>query len=101
MKKYTEPINELISQVESKMPAQITIDFFQDFQMEFLIDREEPIERDQIGAKAYDISVLLDVFDPKFEYDIAVFKKMYKILDEWAEDIDFRNRALGIPAHKG
>ena len=39
--------------------------------------------------------------DSKFELDISLFKQMYKVLDEWRDDIDFRNRALGIPVHKG
>lgn len=45
--------------------AQITIDFFQEFEDQFFDDarnlNEFPIERDELGAKQYQISTLLDV----------------------------------------
>ncbi len=87
--------------------AQITIDFFQDFEDQFLShDRRHelsanPIERDELGAKQYDINVLLDVIDPKFEKDIDLFRKMYDEIGKWAKAIEARNILLGIPRHKG
>ena len=85
--------------------AQITIDFFQEFEFQFLsTDRNlisDPIERDELMAKQYHISTLLDVIDPKFEKDINLFKLMYDEIGKWAKAIEQRNILLNIPRHKG
>jgi hypothetical protein len=100
---YREQIKKLIDQVEQNDYQQITIDFFQEFDVEFFTrdEDEKPIERDEIGAQQYQIDILLDVFNPALEKDIEVFKEMDKLLQLWHDDIDFRNRSLGIPRHKG
>lgn len=100
-----ENIKKLCSEAATIMPAQITIDFFSDFEDDFLTDRnldEKPIERDELGAKQYEIGILLEVMDhAKFPVDTDLFQKMYKELGDWAKAIEDRNIILGIPKHKG
>lgn len=86
--------------------AQITIDFFQEFEDQFFDDarnlNEFPIERDELGAKQYQISTLLDIIDQaKFQKDIDLFNKMYAEIGEWAKAVEARNVLLGIPKHRG
>ena len=86
--------------------AQITIDFFQKFEDQFLShDRNlinEPIERDELGSRQYEISTLLDVMDTRFfQKDIDLFNKMYAEIEKWAKAVEDRNILLGIPRHKG
>lgn len=86
--------------------AQVTIDFFEAFENQFFDDSRDlsefPVERDEIGAKRYDVSILLDVIDrQKFAIDVDIFKELYKELNIWAKAIEDRNILLGIPKHKG
>ena len=103
---YIEKIKELCDEVERVFPAQITIDYFEEFQNQFFDDsrdlNENPIERDELVAKQYDISILLDVMDhQKFAVDVDVFKRMYDQIGKWAKAVEARNVLLGIPKHKG
>jgi hypothetical protein len=86
--------------------AQITIDFFQEFEDQFFDGtrnlNEFPIERDELGAKQYQISTLLDVMDQvKFQKDIELFNKMDAEIGAWEKAVEARNILLGIPRHKG
>jgi hypothetical protein len=86
--------------------AQITIDFFQEFEDQFFDSsrnlNEFPIERDELGSKQYQISVLLDVIDhAKFQKDVELFNKMYIEIGEWSKSVEARNILLGIPRHRG
>lgn len=103
---YIEKIKELCNEVERVFPAQITIDYFEEFENQFFDDSrnltENPIERDELGAKQYEISILLDVMDQqKFAVDVDIFKRMYGQIGEWAKAVEARNVLLGIPKHKG
>jgi hypothetical protein len=103
---YIEKIKELCNEVERVFPAQITIDYFEEFENQFFDDSrnltENPIERDELGAKQYEISILLDVMDQqKFAVDVDIFKRMYNQIGEWAKAVEARNVLLGIPKHKG
>lgn len=85
--------------------AQITIDFFEEFEQQFFADRdlkEDPIERDEVLAKAYTIGTILDIIDrAKFKKDVEIFEQMSREVHEWGKLIEARNIALGIPRHKG
>jgi len=86
--------------------AQITIDFFQSFEEQFLSDdrnlAENPIERDELGSMQYAISTLLDVIDnQRFQKDIQLFREMYSEIEAWRKEIEARNILLKIPRHKG
>jgi len=86
--------------------AQITIDFFEHFENQFFDDSrnlsDDPIERDEVLAKAYEIGNILEIIDRgKFAKDVVLFQKMYKELHIWGTEIDRTNIILGIPRHKG
>lgn len=82
--------------------CQITIDMIQDTEMQLNRDEsEKPIERDEVGAIVYQISILLDVFNPIFTYDIEALERLKKILEEWRDEVEFINRTLGIPLERG
>lgn len=85
--------------------AQITIDFFEDFEDQFLSDRnlkDEPIERDEVGAKSYEIGNILQIMDQnRFKKDFEIFSAMSRLLNSWQIAIENNNRLKGIPIHKG
>lgn len=103
---YIQNIEKLFSEVQTVFPAQITIDFFEDFEDQFFDDsrdlKTDPIERDEIGAKQYEIGNILDIIDKqKFAKDVDIFNRMYAELQKWYDEIEARNKVLGIPWHKG
>lgn len=102
--KYIKQIRELDSEVFSNMgkTSQIVIDVVQETLQQLDRDSsEEPIERDELGAINYDIGILLEIYNPKLEFDIYILKKLDLIIEEWYKDVEFINIALGIPKHKG
>ncbi len=101
-----ENIKKLCNEVETVFPAQITIDFFEEFEDQFLNDNrkldDEPIERDELGSQQYHIGILLEVMDhKKFPVDVDIFKRMDKEIGDWAQAIEDRNIILGIPRERG
>lgn len=105
---YKENIEKLCGKADdpSLGYAQITIDFFQDFEENyFSADRDvskEPIERDELLSEAYQIGNIIEVMDTtKYQKDISLFKELDEELRSWVSDIEFRNGILGIPKHKG
>ena len=100
---YLNRLREIDSYVFETMgkTSQKTIDFVEDTIRD--LDREiddNPIERDELGAINYEISVLLEVWNPSLEHDISVLKRFDKIIREWYEKIEFVNITLGIPKEK-
>ena len=86
--------------------AQITIDFFEEFESQFFSDDrdvvENPIERDEVLAKAYEIGNILDIIDRvKFKDDVVIFEQMHREIHSWGNVIQARNMTLGIPRHRG
>jgi hypothetical protein len=83
--------------------SQITIDIVQEtiLQLDKYDDEDEVIERDELGALNYDISILLKVFNPKLKFDIATLKKFDEIIKNWYNDVEFVNITLGILRKKG
>lgn len=100
---YIKQIWDLESEAfRHKDLCQITIDMIQDTEMQLNRDEsDKPIERDEVGAIVYQISILLDVFNPKFTYDIEALERLKKILEEWRDEVEFINRTLGIPLERG
>ena len=101
---YLNRLREIDSYVFETMgkTSQKTIDFVEDTIRD--LDREiddNPIERDELGAINYEISVLLEVWNPSLEHDISVLKRFDKIIREWYEKIEFVNITLGITKEKG
>ena len=102
--KYLKLIRELDSEIYRNMGkcSQITIDIIQAALQDLDRDvEEEPIERDELGAINYQNDILLEVFNPEKTYDIEVLKRFDKIIEDWRNDVEFVNKALGIPRHKG
>ena len=102
--KFLKQIRELESEVFKNMGkcSQITIDWVQNTEIDLNREEDEdPITRDHLGSMSYNLSILLEVFDPKKKYDISILKRLNKIIENWSNDIEFVNRALGIPLHKG
>jgi hypothetical protein len=86
--------------------AQITIDFFQELEEQFFSSdrnlKDEPIERDEVLAKAYEAGSILEIIDrARFPKDVELYQRVYQQLHLWSVAIENRNKALGIPIHKG
>lgn len=104
MNKYLQQLRKIDGEVFDNMGkcSQKTIDIVQETIEQLDRDTEdEPIERDELGAIDYDISILLDVWNPRLKYDIDVLKRVQKIMIDWYQDVDFVNISLGIPREKG
>ena len=99
MTTFEQKVKEICDEVYKYNVQQITIDLVQD-NIEELFGKEEQIRRDDVGAASYDCGILLEVFNPKFENDIDILKRLEKALDEWAADIENTNIILGIPKEK-
>lgn len=99
---YLQQIQALESEAFRKPLCQITIDIVQEAEMQLNRDEsQEPIERDELGSMVYGIHSLLVVFNPSYSYDIEVLSRLCDILVKWRDDIEFVNRTLGIPLHRG
>lgn len=100
---YLKEIQALESEAFRKPPlCQLTIDILQETEMELNRDEsQEPIERDEIGAMVYGIHCLLVMVRPELTNDIEVLNRLCDILVKWRDDIEFVNRTLGIPLHRG
>lgn len=104
MKKYLEELREIESYTFDNMgkTSQRVIDVVQETVHQLSRDVEDdPIQRDELGCIKYDIDTLLEVFNPKLEFDIGILKRVYKIISDWYNDVEFINITLGIPRHKG
>lgn len=102
--KYLKQLRKIDSEIFDNMgkTSQKTIDLVQDtlIQLSRCVE-DESIQRDELGAIDYSISILLEVWNPKLKYDIDVLKRVQKIIIDWYEDVEFVNIALGIPREKG
>ena len=102
--KHLKKLHNLEKEVGQKMGncSQIVIDIVQNTETDLNRDEaEEPIRRDELGAINYQISILLEVIRLELKTDIEILKKLDKIIEDWKNDIEFINRALGIPLHDG
>lgn len=101
--KYFTKIQELKNEANAKFPRQIVIDIFEsvDELTARKKDVENPVERDEVGAIMYDITILREVFNYNLIYDLGLLERMEIALRLWYDDIEFRNKQLGIPREKG
>lgn len=74
--------------------SQIVIDLFQD-DLEDLLE-DESRTPDDIGSFSYNVSILLEVFNPILKLDIELLKELESALDNWSSDAEFVNRSLGL-----
>ena len=101
--KYFTKIQELQNDANAKFPKQIVIDIFESVD-ELTVrkkDIDSPVERDEVGAIIYDITILREVFNYNLIYDLGLLERMEIALAQWCDDIEFRNKSLGIPREKG
>ena len=104
MNKYLKELRVIDREVYDNMgeASQKTIDIVQETIAELDRDyEEEPIQRDELGAINYEISILLEVWNSELKFDIDILKRFDKIIEDWYNDVEFINMALGIPKHKG
>lgn len=74
--------------------SQIVIDIVQD-NVEELVEQEN-ITPDEIGAQAYELSILIDVYNPALEKDLTFLTDLMKAIREWGEQAEQVNKLLGI-----
>lgn len=96
-------VKDIVDEVLQMHAQQIVIDLVQD-EIEPLIGKREDVTgkvggptRDEVGAAAYMTDILLEVFNPKFEKDIDILKRLSSALTEWSNDIEATNVLLGLP----
>jgi len=75
---------------------QIVIDLVQEIEQQ-LIHPDEEVSRDKVGSFAYEVDILNEAFNPEFEKDRDLLRRLYEALHAWQKDIEGTNIALGIP----
>ncbi len=90
-----QKVKDIANEIYGFGYQQILIDFVQDDVEEVL--NAESITRDDVGALAYEASLLLDVYNPKFKKDIDLLNRLDNALRHWENDIEANNQLLGIP----
>lgn len=90
---HTDNIKSLCSIADNPSTgcAQITIDFFQEIEEQFFTHRnikEEPIEKDEVHSKAYEVGNILEIIDRgRFPKDTELFQRVYQQLHLWGNSI--------------
>lgn len=74
--------------------TQVVIDIVETIQTETLIDPD--VSGDDVLSVCYLISTLLDIFNPKFEMDIALLQELEVALAAWHKDIERANAIANI-----
>lgn len=84
MNSFKIRINNLYTEVDEKIHQQYTIDVIEDVmsRVKTLSEKTEN-SRKEIGYASYRVNMLLIVFNPAYELDIAILKNLAEILDEW------------------
>ena len=88
--KYLEQLEKINSEICNNMGkvSQKTIDVIQDTFSDLNRDtNDEPIQLYELGSINYDVSILLEIWNPALEYDIDVLKRFNKIIKDWKNDI--------------
>jgi hypothetical protein len=82
--------------------SQLLIDFVQETIQDLDRDyNEQPIERDELGSLRYQIENLVDIYSPVMVFDLDILKRFDIVLSDWYDEVEFNNKALGIPPNKG
>lgn len=93
-----QEVKYLCGQLMIAEPRQIVIDLVQDTIEELL--EEDSVPPDSIGSAAYKTSLLLEIYNPKFDMDIFYLNKLYNALNNWLCDATFANKMLGLDPNK-
>lgn len=91
-------VKDICDSIAYDFPEQILIDLVQD-EVEDLFRNysEDQTTRDAVGAAAYKVSILKEVYNPQFQKDIEILDKLYVALEEWRNEIEQRNKILKLP----
>lgn len=89
-----QQVKDLCDQLMQRHPEQILIDLVQD-KIEELVT-EDDVTPDDIGAMAYECSILLDIYNPGFEGDVKYLIELKTALNNWEADATFANKTLGL-----
>lgn len=93
-----QKVRDICDEVYKHGFQQIVIDLVQDDVEELLEDAD--LIRDDLIAQSYCISLLLNIFDEKFEKDIDLLTRLKDALDDWAHEYELVNKSLGLPPEK-
>jgi hypothetical protein len=99
MSTHKEKVKEISDRIHTFGYKQIVIDLIEEWIEPLLIFNEE-MTGDDLGAAAYTTSTLLEVFDCRYEKDVALLTELDRALNEWLADHDFVNKTLGLPPNK-
>lgn len=97
-KKHFKKIRQIGKDAYKKFPNQLAIDLIQDAEnlLIYNCDTDENM-RDKVGSHAYKVGRALDIYNPKFEHDISLLKRLKYALNDWCDAIETANKALGVP----
>lgn len=86
MQKYIKKLLEIDREVYDNMDkaSQKVIDFVQDTLEQLGVVN---VDRFEISAIGYEISILLEVWNPSLEYDISVLKRLEEVVNSWYKEI--------------
>jgi hypothetical protein len=96
---YLSQLQELDSLVFYNMhkTSQLTIDLVQNAILDFGdIESENDADWELLMSTAYRVSTTIEIFNPALSFDVAILLKLKTILNNWANQVDFVNKSLGI-----
>ena len=99
MSLYLKELQELDSLVFKNMhkTSQLTIDLVQNVILDFGdIESENDADWELLMSTSYNVSNIIEIFNPTLSFDVAIILKLKTILNNWADQVDFINRSLGI-----
>lgn len=94
MTTFEKKVKEICLEVYTLEFSQIVIDLAQGIE-EDLIETDEEVTRDMVGAAAYDTDIIRDI--NKHEKEVAYLTRLYNALQDWIADIEQTNLTLGLP----
>lgn len=96
MTKIEQAVKDACDKVYSGKYCQWLIDFVQD-EVEELLNQEEYPTRDQPGALAYQLDIVIEITNPARKDDLTLMHELHDALEAWSNDIEQNNFALGLP----
>lgn len=96
MTKSKSVVKDICNEIYKFGTHQIIIDLVQDEIEEVLSDVEFP-PRDSIGALVYEVGLILEIINPRFERDINFLTRLKQALKDWETEIENTNVILGLP----
>lgn len=98
MKQAKDKVTAIALEIYNFGLSQIIIDLVQE-DVEELVEADE-VTPDDIGAQVYDISILIDVYNPALEKDLDFLNRLHEALKEWGEQATQVNKILGLDPNK-